>query len=79
MAEKRIRFEARTTQTRYYDIPYNKAIEIIKGDGEDCSEWNEQDIADHLNSIHYFEMADYEEEDFYVVDSEVIDVEIYEN
>lgn len=49
MTQDRIKFNVRVIQNRRFDLPLDKAIEIIKDMGhEDCENWSNEEIADYL-------------------------------
>ena len=49
MENERIRFDVKVVQNRRFDLPLDKAIEIIKDMGyDDCEEWSNEEIADYL-------------------------------
>ncbi|MBO7732191.1 MAG: hypothetical protein J6S67_06555 [Methanobrevibacter sp.] len=74
-----IQFDVKVTQNKRFLVPYNKALELIKEDGEDYSNWNEYDIAEYLYSMQQ-EITDYEDEDYcdnpYWNDVEITDVNL---
>ena len=77
---KEITFDVKITQNRRFTLPYDKAIELIEDEGEDCSDWNEQDIAEYLFGMSY-EISEYEDEDYsdgYWDNTEVTNVEVTE-
>ena len=79
---KTLEFDVRIVQNRKFKIPYDKAVELLKEEGqEDCENWSECEIADYLYST-VNEIAEYEDEDFYDLnygtDYEITDTEITE-
>ena len=75
---KEITFDVKEIKNRRFTLPYDKAIELIKEDGEDCTNWSDLEIAEYLYSIQQ-EIADYEDDNFsYWNDTEITDLDVTE-
>lgn len=67
-----------TEQTgRTFDLPLEIAKQILTDNGEDCTDWNETEIAETLYNCYSDDLAEYEKENCYF-ESYVQDEEIYE-
>lgn len=74
---KYLKFSVTEQTGRTFDLPLDKAIEIIKNGGNDPSDWNESEIAETLYNCYSDDLAKYEKENCYF-ESYVQDEEIYE-
>lgn len=77
---KEITFDVKVIQNRRFTLPYDVALKLIEDEGEDYSDWDEQDIAEYLFGMSQ-EITEYEDEDYsdgYWDNTEVTNVEITE-
>ena len=60
---------------RTFELPLEKAVEILKEYGEDCDNWNADEIAETLYNNYSDDISKYEKENCYF-ESYVQDVEV---
>ena len=73
---KFLRFSVTEKTGRTFDLPKSEAIKILRSYGVDCTNWNEQEIAEELYNCYSDDIAMYEKENQYF-ESNVDEAEIY--
>ena len=74
---KYLKFSVTEQTGRTFELPLDKAIEIIKNGGGDPTDWNECDLSEELYNFYSDDIAQYEKDNCYF-ESHVQDEEIYE-
>ena len=74
---KTLNFSVCEQSGRTFELPLDKAKEILDSYSVDYSTWNEEEIAEELYNCYSDDIAKYERDNYYF-ETSIQDVEVYE-